>query len=119
MLKLNTYQMCMYSALICAILIIIILVNAISFIQSYNTIDTQSLEQSPLYDINIVYDIDCDTEVKEGDIILAKIFNENDTIIDMQYKIYNPFGEWQDIHEMNIYYQLQHGSRLIKCKQLN
>ena len=48
--------------------------------------------------------IDCEKEIREGDIK-----------VEIKMKMYNPFGEWTEITEDNVEYQLKYGGRIISC----
>ena len=50
-------------------------------------------------------EIDCETEMREGDIRVR-----------ITIELYNPFGEWVEITEENAEYQITHGGRVINCK---
>ena len=50
--------------------------------------------------------IDCENDLWEGD-IKVKV-----TMV-----IYSPFGEWEEINEREVAYQLDHGARIINCNR--
>ena len=51
--------------------------------------------------------IDCEREIREGDIK-----------VEIKMKMYNPFGEWIEITEENVEYQLKYGGRIIQCLEM-
>ena len=51
--------------------------------------------------------IDCEKEIGEGDIK-----------VEIKMKMYNPFGEWIEITEDNVEYQLKYGGRIIQCLEM-
>lgn len=84
-------------------LALIIIINTTKLIDSFIIAnDKLSTHQTVNYELPVIMTIDCETELKEGDIISDKL--------------YNPYGEWSTISQDNIQYQLMHGGRLIQCK---
>ena len=68
--------------------------NEITEIEEEETIETIYPEE-----------IDCKTEMKEGDISVR-----------VTMELYNPLGEWIEITEENAEYQIKNGGRVIICK---
>lgn len=98
MYKLSKYQI-IITVLMSTLLVLFVIVYSIKFIELYITTNEQLSKQSQQH---LIVTIDCETELREGDMISARV--------------YDPFGEWRAISQDNMQYQLKHGGRLIQCK---
>lgn len=98
MYNLSKYQI-IITILVSTLLVLFIIVQSMKFIELYITTNERLSKQPQQYTI---VTIDCETELREGDMISARL--------------YDPFGEWRVISQDNMQYQLKHGGRLIQCK---
>ena len=99
MYKLSKYQIIICTTLIGTFLAVFVIVQSIKFIELYITTNEQLSEQPQQH---LIVTIDCETELREGDMISARL--------------YDPLGEWRAISQDTMQYQLKHGGRLIQCK---
>lgn len=92
-----------YSVIVATLLIAFVVINAFAAIKTYKEIDRRmSNKQINVVEEYRIYVIDCKTEVREGDMQNAKL--------------YDPFGNWRQLSFNELQYQLQHGGRLVECK---